>query len=143
MPSNRALNNKADAFRHAIWNVAMAKESWGKKKTKLSWAKEFSEAHEKSWRYREYESEMDLHNNKVGQDFYNDNSTQKTKKIIGITFYTGVTEPSYEEACIFLREKALNSYFINKEIELEDFKNTLTEISVTDLVYIVNDVNTY
>lgn len=31
MGSKESVNTKTDAFRHAIWNVVMAKEGWGKK----------------------------------------------------------------------------------------------------------------
>ena len=70
-------NDKSDAFRHAIWNIVMAKEGWGLKKAKIDWAKDMSTAHEKGGNYVKVESEMDLHNNTAGIRYYDANSNQE------------------------------------------------------------------
>lgn len=64
--SGESTRDKGDAFRHAVFAVALAKEAWGTKTMKYKWAKDFTEAHEKGINYSKYSSEMDLHNNVVG-----------------------------------------------------------------------------
>ena len=54
-----SVDEKSDAFRHAIWNVVMAKEGWGFKDNKIAWAKDFSTAHEQGIKYDGLASEMD------------------------------------------------------------------------------------
>ncbi|MDE6350746.1 MAG: hypothetical protein K2K67_07065 [Treponemataceae bacterium] len=110
----RSVDNKADAFRHSIWNVVMAKEGWGLKKEKLSWAEDFSTAHEKGTKYDGVASEMDLHNNKVGRCFYDAKASKKYTKILWWKIETGVKEPSYDEFCKIIYEKSRNAVFIDE-----------------------------
>ncbi|WP_225412036.1 DUF6973 domain-containing protein [Stigmatella hybrida] len=56
------LNGKGDAFRHAYWNVLMAKCCG------LQWAQDFATAHESA--ETNDESAMDLNNNQVGRSIY-------------------------------------------------------------------------
>lgn len=54
--------NRADAFRHAYWNVLLAK------RINLSWAQAFATAHESE--SSGVDKAMDLHNNAVGRGIY-------------------------------------------------------------------------
>ena len=71
-PNQIALNDKADAFRHAFFN-AMNERDCGKDPISLqSLAKKFSDAHESEVPTQLLlEKEMDLWNNSVGQDLGN------------------------------------------------------------------------
>lgn len=68
-------DNRLDAFRHAALNVLLARMGVGLKFEKIAWAKDIGKAHEAPPRYNYQASEMDLHNNAIGVDFYRDNST--------------------------------------------------------------------
>lgn len=130
-----STDNKADAFRHSIWNIVMAKEGWGLKKEKLSWAEDFSTAHEKGAKYDGIASEMDLHNNKTGRSVYDSKVSKKYTKILWWKIETGVKEPSYDEFCRIIYAKAQNAVFVN-DTDLSKFKNTESKISVSNLIYI-------
>lgn len=62
-------DTKKDAFRHAYWNVLMAK------RISLSWAQAFSAAHESETNNWDA-TRMDLHNNSIGRGEYNRNTSQ-------------------------------------------------------------------
>lgn len=141
MKTEDSHNNKADAFRHAVWNIVMCKEGWGKKDSKISWASDFATAYEKGGNYEKFESEMDLHNNRVGRDYYNANSSKTYKKFLWWQYESGVNEPSYESACKAIKEKALNAQFIGKTDS--DFFSKLDSVNKDFLIYIVEDNNQY
>ncbi len=60
------LNTKADAFRHAYWNILLAK------RINIQWAKDFTIAHESEpiQTADSREKPMDLHNNEVGRNIF-------------------------------------------------------------------------
>lgn len=134
-------DNKRDAFRHAIWNVVMCKEGWGRKDEKLAWANDFATAYEKGDNYTMFTSDMDLHNNNVGRNFYNENSTKNYKKILWWQIETDVKEPSYENACSAIKQKAINANFI--KISDSNFFSKLNSINMNSLIYIVEDNTQY
>lgn len=131
-----SVNNKADAFRHSIWNVVMAKEGWGLKGEKLAWARDFSTAHEKGVKYNGNASEMDLHNNAVGRHLYDLGSSKKYKKILWWKFEVGVYENSYEYFCNQIYQKAEDAQFVDKNLENTIFIEECSKISNSELVYI-------
>lgn len=134
--SYMSVDNKADAFRHSIWNIVMAKEGWGLKKEKLSWAEDFSTAHEQGIKYDGVASEMDLHNNKVGRYFYDNKVSKKYTKILWWKIETGVKEPSYDEFCKIIYSKSQSVIFIDMSTTLSKFKDMERKVSTTDLIYI-------
>ena len=134
--SYMSVDNKADAFRHSIWNIVMAKEGWGLKKEKLSWAEDFSIAHEQGIKYDGVASEMDLHNNKVGRYFYDNKVSKKYTKILWWKIEAGVKEPSYDEFCKIIYSKSQSAIFIDMSTTLSKFKDMERKVSTTDLIYI-------
>lgn len=134
-------DNKKDAFRHAIWNIVMCKEGWGKKNQKLSWARDFATAYEKGENYTEFTSDMDLHNNKVGRSYYSENSTKTYKKFLWWQYESGVSEPSYEIACSAIKQKAIKANFIG--MTDSDFTEKLNSENENTLIYVVEDNNQY
>lgn len=61
-------NGPANAFRHALWNVMLAKACYPKQLQKgLAWAKTVTDWHEAAFRNEPLERQMDLHNNAVGR----------------------------------------------------------------------------
>lgn len=134
-------DDKSDAFRHAIWNIVMCKEGWGKKDEKLAWANDFATAYEKGENYTEFTSDMDLHNNKVGRNYYNANSTKNYKKFLWWQYESGVSEPSYETACSAIKQKAINANFIG--MTDSNFTQKLNSKNENTLIYVVEDNTDY
>ena len=65
-PNTHGFHNKANAFRHALWNIFIAKQCslFSRKKHKIiSWTKEFTDWHEDFSPNEELPRIMDLHNN--------------------------------------------------------------------------------
>ena len=72
-PDIHNLLNKANAFRHAIWNILIAKECL--KFTKdvdkvLAWIKRITDWHEEFSPNEKMAKLMDLHNNALGRKYF-------------------------------------------------------------------------
>lgn len=63
-PGTTPHNNKADAFRHALWNIYMSK------RVSPQWAEQYGNAHESAPDNPPNEKAMDLHNNAIGRRIY-------------------------------------------------------------------------
>lgn len=66
-------DNKTNAYRHALWNYLLCKKSYGLLKNRnkaVNWAKKITDLHEKLAPNEALAELMDLHNNKIGRDFY-------------------------------------------------------------------------
>ena len=66
-------NNKANAYRHALWNYSICEKTLtvsGSLETSLNWAKRITELHEKLSPNPELEKLMDFHNNKFGRNLF-------------------------------------------------------------------------
>ncbi len=136
MGTRSGVNNKVDAFRHAIWNVVMAKEGWGKKSAKMAWARDFATAHEKGANYRSKDSEMDLHNNAVGLSYYDRHSSRTYRRFLWWRWECGVNEPSYSQAGAYLRDKANSATFVDEKQSLDAVKKGISRASSGNLVYL-------
>ena len=63
-------SNKANAFRHALWNVLICQKSmkWHKNKQKsVFWAQKVTDLYEKVTQNEILDEAMDLHNNTIGR----------------------------------------------------------------------------
>jgi len=72
-PNTHGFHNKANAFRHALWNIFIAKQCslFSRKKHKIiSWTKEFTDWHEDFSPNEELPRIMDLHNNCIGRELF-------------------------------------------------------------------------
>ena len=72
-PNTHGFNNKANAFRHALWNIFIAKQCtlFSRKNHKIiSWTKEFTYWHEDFSPNEELARVMDLHNNCIGRELF-------------------------------------------------------------------------
>jgi len=72
-PNIHGKHNKANAFRHAFWNVLIAKKcARFSKNTKsiLNWTQKITDWHEEFSPNEKLPEAMDLHNNKIGRDKY-------------------------------------------------------------------------
>jgi hypothetical protein len=62
-------HNKENAFRHALWNIIIAKNCYTSKRgvtNVVKWAEQITTLHEKIAPNKPLETAMDLHNNKIG-----------------------------------------------------------------------------
>jgi len=110
-------NGPANAFRHALWNVLIAKAAFRKfqnTEKSIDWAKKVTDLHEKLAPNSPLETAMDLHNNEMGRQFFKE-----------------VLDFSEEEMIDFLQKIAKNSQKVTKTSEIEVFKTDLVFISKT------------
>ncbi len=76
-------NNVTNAFRHAFWNVLIAKNVYDKNESvekSVAWAKKITDMHEKLAPNKEPDRSMDLHNNEVGRLLFIENNLQSKEK---------------------------------------------------------------
>lgn len=67
------LHNRANAVRHALWNLLIAKRVAAKKQnasSAMQWAQKITDWHEEFSVNIELAKAMDLHNNKIGRNLY-------------------------------------------------------------------------
>lgn len=66
-------NNQTNAFRHALWNILIAQHCYSKNNSvekSVNWAKKITDLHEKIAPNDPLEMAMDLHNNAVGRQLF-------------------------------------------------------------------------
>lgn len=110
-------NGQANAFRHALWNVLIAKNCLTNNREMekvLTWTKKITNWHEEAFFSKTLTMKMDFHNNAVGRNLFETNMNCTTEKLIA--------------ALLDLLSIAIR---ITKESNLEQYKN--------QLVYITND----
>lgn len=72
-PYIHGQHNKANAFRHALWNVLIAKQSSrfsSNQEAVLEWTQRITDWHEEFSPNEEMAKLMDLHNNRIGRDLF-------------------------------------------------------------------------
>lgn len=62
----------ANAFRHSAWNLLIAKNAsfFTTEDKAIEWAKFITDMHEECFPNEAFDNQMDLHNNRIGRDFY-------------------------------------------------------------------------
>jgi hypothetical protein len=78
-------NNKANAFRHALWNLLICQNvmKFAKNKQKsVFWAQKVSDLYEKVTQNELLNEEMDIHNNTIGRIFFLNNMEQNDDEMI-------------------------------------------------------------
>lgn len=107
-------DNSANAFRHALWNILIAKSVLRILKSEeraISWAGKITSLHEELMPNDPLEKEMDLHNNEVGRICFPEIQTSSDEKIIQ-----------------YLTNKAEDAVQIKSVEETENFKGILVYI---------------
>lgn len=82
-------SNKGNAFRHALWNVLIAKKSLKLTKNvqkSADWAQKVTDLYEKVTQNSNLDEQMDLHNNAVGRKLFIDFSEKGNTELIKIIF---------------------------------------------------------
>ncbi|WP_026777324.1 hypothetical protein [Polaribacter sp. Hel_I_88] len=104
-------HNKANAFRHALWNLLIAKESAkfsSDLEDVLSWTKRITDWHEEFSPNKEMAKLMDLHNNKFGRNNFLYLKDKSTETIITT-----------------LKNELLNAVQVKQKSEFKNFENQL------------------
>lgn len=107
-------DNKTNAFRHALWNILIAKRVLKIVKTKekaIDWTEKITSLHEVLMPNPPLEKEMDLHNNELGRQFF-------------FQLYGA----SKEEIIEFLKDKTEKAVKIETVEEIEKLKQVLVYI---------------
>jgi len=107
-------NNATNAFRHALWNFLIAKRcsKWRRNTKKaIRFAEKITNWHEEFSPNEPLEKEMDLHNNRIGRNFF----------IIS-------EELPLDQVIIRLKDKVEDSKRITKVEDLEKYTNDLVHI---------------
>jgi len=84
-PGIHGKDNRANAFRHALWNYLIAVRCLKNEKnikTILSWTKEITDWHEDFSPNAPLARAMDLHNNYIGRALFQHNGSYTEKEII-------------------------------------------------------------
>jgi len=72
-PETHGKKGKANAYRHTLWNALICFEcsKWGKNKNKIvTWAELITDKHEELSPNMPIDTQMDLHNNKIGRTLF-------------------------------------------------------------------------
>lgn len=108
------LDNKANAFRHALWNLLILRSclKWNSNLEKaMQWSKTITDWHEEFSPNPAIEKAMDLHNNEIGRNLF-----LETKSL------------SEEELINFLKQKATKAKRIFNVEDCEHYKNEMVFI---------------
>lgn len=117
-PELHHLNNKANAFRHALWNALLVNEAikWNRNLPKsVLWAKKITDWHEHFSPNKPLEKVMDLHNNEIGRK-------------LGEELYLNKKDVKREEIIELIQDKASKSKKIESLKEIKNFKNDLVHL---------------
>jgi len=110
-PDIHGKHNKANAFRHALWNMLITKKCSRFSKdleSVLSWTKRITDWHEEFSPNEELAKMMDLHNNRVGRKMYKEVFYEYTEEIVKL-----------------MKEKLLEAIQIASVLEFEKHQNKL------------------
>ena len=113
--STHHRSNKANAFRHALWNVLICQKAikWFKNEQKsIIWTQKVTDLYEKMTQNEILDQAMDLHNNKIGRELFLNVSNKNESEIID-----------------FIAKKAQNACKLEKLEEIENCTNELVYIS--------------
>lgn len=109
-------NNVTNAFRHALWNILIAKKCCKKNHSvekSLEWAKTTTDLHEKLAPNDELEMMMDLHNNKIGRNLFAEKQLQDLEE---------------EAIIVILKEKMETAVKVSSIEEMEENKREFVYI---------------
>lgn len=104
-------SNAANAFRHALWNILICRNTlkWTKSKQKsVFWAQKVGDLYEKVTQNKPLDEAMDLHNNAVGR-----------------IYFLNLLDKSEQEIINFAQDKTNYSQKVGKIEEMERFRNEM------------------
>lgn len=113
-------NTPANAFRHALWNFLVAQNCFRSKEKMedvLLWTKEITDLHEDLFPNGQLARAMDLHNNRVGRYFFQNNPSATYDEIVSIM------KSLTSQSILINKIEALNELDENQFVHIE----TMTE----------------
>lgn len=120
---NNTTDNKADGFRHSVWNALLCRETgtqYDDISECLAWAKDFTDAHEQHSVVDDLATVMDLHNNRIGREAYSPKLRVACEWKWGfVCVNEEVVGPSREETKKMYQKMADIGIAFNKETQLE------------------------
>ncbi len=119
---NNTTDNRADGFRHSVWNALLCRETgtqFDDISECLKWAEKFSTAHEQHSDVDALSTLMDFHNNELGRDKYSPKLKVQCEWNWGFTCVNEeVVGPSREETKKMYSELAENGVPFNDAAQL-------------------------
>lgn len=116
-PDIHGKDNKANAFRHALWNFLIAFQcaKKGKKIAKvISWTKKITDWHEDFSPNIALARAMDLHNNHVGRELFRSHEGKEEKEII-IVLEMKLMDAVQVRSCEDVERYSTNLVFIDND----------------------------
>ncbi|MDB2384913.1 hypothetical protein N9V96_00400 [Polaribacter sp.] len=116
-PSIHNLHNKANAFRHALWNILIAKNCLrfsSNNEAILNWTKNITDWHEDFSPNKIMARKMDLHNNAFGRNQYNLLKEKNNREII-----------------LYFKAEMTKAKQIKQESQFENFRKNLVYLEST------------
>ncbi|WP_299433877.1 hypothetical protein [uncultured Aquimarina sp.] len=108
-------NGKANAFRHALWNVLICQKTFIHSKNEeksIVWTQKITDLHEKLAPNEAIAEAMDLHNNRLGR-----------------LYFKSLNSASEEETVAFLKEKTKSANLVKDIKEIKEFHDDLVYLS--------------
>ena len=84
-PDIHGQHNRANAFRHALWNVVIARKCSRfseNQRSVLRWTKQITDWHEEFSPNEKLAEAMDLHNNQIGRNLFRELSEMKLEDVV-------------------------------------------------------------
>lgn len=106
--------NKANAFRHALWNVLLCKKAYRNKTEaqRMYWAERITGLYESVTKNDPLDRAMDMHNNRMGR-----------------SYFLSLLNKNEDEIVHFLQKKTENAQKITKIEDIDTVENLLVYIS--------------
>jgi hypothetical protein len=108
-------SNKANAFRHALWNVLICQKTLKTTKNNvksIKWAAKVTEMYEKVTKNDPLDKAMDLHNNQIGRFAFERNSDKNESEMV-----------------VFLQNLAENAQKVTNLNEIEQIEDQLVYLT--------------
>ncbi|MDC8002437.1 hypothetical protein POV27_00100 [Aureisphaera galaxeae] len=108
-------SNKANAFRHAFWNLLICQKTLKKTKNakkSADFTQKVTDLYEKATKNEEMDQAMDFHNNAIGRSLFLDFFDQNESELVNL-----------------VQKKAEKAQKVAKFEEIEQYKNELVYIS--------------
>lgn len=102
----------ANAFRHAAWNLLIAKNGsvFTSQEKAIEWAKFITDLHEECFPNESFDHEMDLHNNRIGREVFEELASQNLSK---------------KQMIAKLKQKSKSAVGLTDEKEFVHYKNEM------------------
>ena len=139
-----STDTKRDAFRHVLWSSLLARYYWtvSSKHKRLRFAEAVGNANETCGENEIDGMNMDYHNNRIGRELFNQNTSYKTKKVWFVRITYGLNKPSTSRLKDLTRSKVNGGRFIdnvsidNLEERIDANVDDIDNTSATQVVYI-------